>query len=274
MDTYKAEGTTTSNIDTNGTKMTVETAFSILLKKPNQYLISWAQQPAVTGMPQQSGAVWSDGTQPFLYMGILDAYSKMSGDEMALAAATGISGGAAFTIPSLFLPRLKGQPVSFSRLKDAKIQTSEKVAGEDCYVISGPSEISKEETFWISKTSYLIRQYRRSFESPEKDAEAAEAAEVTDEQLEEALKAMGMDVTEASKQNMKEMMDKSSKMLENSDLKGFTTELHASISSPELNKDDFTFALPNGTILKDSLFGEMLGGHKGIPASSTNPATE
>ena len=41
METYKAKGTITSNMDISGMKMKIETSFSILLKKPNLYLISW-----------------------------------------------------------------------------------------------------------------------------------------------------------------------------------------------------------------------------------------
>jgi hypothetical protein len=251
MDTYKAQGTITSNIDTGGTQMNTETSFSIILKKPNLYLISWTRE----NMPirSQSGAVWSDGTQPYLYMGGMNAYSKMSSDELALASATGISGGAAFTIPSLFLSVFKEQPTPFSRLKDPQIEMTEKVGEEDCYVISGSSSISKKETFWVSKTSYLIRKYYRSFEPPEG---GLAIPELTDEQVEEAIKGMGREVTEESKKNMKEMMDRSRTMLKTMKMSGSSTELHANVSSPKLNKNDFKFALPEGSVLKESLFGE------------------
>ncbi|MBW7989856.1 MAG: hypothetical protein FVQ84_07560 [Planctomycetes bacterium] len=118
MDTYKAQGTITANIDTGGTETNMETTFSIILKKPNLYLISWTQKTMPMAGMSQSGAVWSDGAQPYLYIGGTNAYSKMGSDELALASATGISGGAAFTIPSLFLSVFKNQPDPFSRLKD------------------------------------------------------------------------------------------------------------------------------------------------------------
>ena len=195
MDTYKAEWTITSDIDTGSMKMKTETSFSILLKKPNLYLISWTQKNMPMPGMVQSGAVWSDGTQPFLYMGTLKAYQKITSDEtsltsddVALSSATGISGGAAFTIPSLFLPIFQGQPAPFSRLKKMKIEKTEKVGEEDCYVLSGPSDCSKKETFWISKTSYSIRKYRRSLEPPEG---GMAIPEMTDEDLEKASKSMG-----------------------------------------------------------------------------------
>ena len=266
LKTYKAEGTITSDFDTgDGMKMKTETSFSILLKKPNLYLISWTQKNMPMPGMVQSGAVWSDGTQPYLYMGTMNAYSKMTSDEIALGGAIGISGGAALTIPSLFLSVFK-QSALFSRLKDPKIEKTEKVGGEDCYVLSGPSAASKKETFWISKTSFLIRKYNRSLESPEG---GVVTPEMTDEQIEEAIKSMGLEVTEERKKNVKEMMEKSITTFKTVKMKGSTTELHANVSSPKLNKSDFKFAIPEGTVLKDSLFGGMFSGNKGTSNKSS-----
>jgi len=91
---------------------------------------------------------------------------------------------------------------------------------------------------------------------------------MTDEQLMEAVKGMGQEVTEENKKNMREMMEKSRTMLKTMKMKGFSTELHTDVSSPELNESDFKFALPEGTVLKDSLFGGMFGGNTGISNKS------
>ncbi|NOY42390.1 MAG: DUF2092 domain-containing protein [Planctomycetes bacterium] len=251
LETYKSEGTIISDIDTGGTKVKTETEFSILLKKPNLYLISWTQKNMPMPGMAQSGTVWSDGTQPYLYTGILNTYSKVTNDEMALASATGISGGAAFTIPTLFLSVFKEQPAPLSRLKNLKVEKTEVIEGEDCYVLTGSSEISAKETLWISKTSYLIRKYYRSLESPEG---GIVIPELSDEEIEEALEGMGQDVTEEGKRNLKEMMEKSRTMLVTEKLEGSSTELHANVSSPELDKSDLEFAVPEGAVLKDSLF--------------------
>ena len=256
METYKAQGTITSDIDTGATKMTMETSFSILLKKPNLYLISWTQKNiSMPAMAHQSGTVWSDGTQPYLYMGVMNAHSTMSSDDLALAAATGISGGAANTIPSYFFSGPKEQPTPSSRLIDPKIEMTEKVGGEECYVISGSSPFSKKEAIWVSKTSYLIKKYSRSLEPPEG---GRAVPEMTDEQLEEAIKGMGQKVTEESKQKTREMM----KSLKTAQLKGSSTELHADILTPDATKNDFQFTPPKDSVLKESLFGGVLGDNK------------
>ena len=257
METYKAQGTITSDIDSGQVKMTMETSFSILLKKPNLYLISWTQKNMPMAGMAQSGTVWSDGTQPYLYMGAMNAYSPLSSDELALGSATGISGGAAFTIPSLFLSVFEEQTAPFSRLIEPKIETSEKVGDEDCYVIGGSSTISKKEAIWVSKTSYLIKKYYRSLEPPEG---GIAMPELTEEQLEEAIKGMGQEVTEESKQQMKEIMKKSKDTLKTASLKGSSTEIHANISTPDATATEFQFTPPKGTVLKESLFGNVLGG--------------
>lgn len=257
LDTYRSEGTITAVIEMGGTKTATATSFSILLQKPNRYKIVWEQKMDLGGMPPQSGAVWSDGTQPYLYMGALNAYSKINGDEMALGGATGISGGAANTIPSLFLSVNSAPNDPFARLIDPQFEPDEEVRGEDCYVIGGASVISKKETFWISKTGHLVRKYHRSLEPPE---EGIDVPEMTEAQLEEAIKAMGQEVTEASKKQMREMMSATRVMFNNMDMKGSTTELHAEIAAPELSDGDFTYEPPDGTKLKESLFGDLLGG--------------
>ncbi|MBI3986475.1 MAG: hypothetical protein HY343_06125 [Lentisphaerae bacterium] len=69
MQTYKAEGTITTDSDTGGKTMKMETSFSMLLKKPNCYLISWTQKDMPMPGISHSGTVWSDSTQPYLYTG-------------------------------------------------------------------------------------------------------------------------------------------------------------------------------------------------------------
>jgi hypothetical protein len=256
LHTYKSAGIIVVDIDTGSTKMSIETSFSILLKKPNLYLISWTQKTMPMAGMTQDAAVWSDGTQPYLYMGIMKAYSKMGSDELALASATGISGGAAFTIPSLFF---KGRPAPFSRLKDPKMEKTEQVGEEDCYVVSGASTVAKRETFWISKSKHLIVKYARSLERNDKEVVLPE---MTDEQLDEAIKGNGQKVTEENRKSMREMMNRSIADLNSAKLKGSSAETHVKISSPELTKADFQFVLPTDAVMKDSLFNTALSGGK------------
>lgn len=260
MQTYRAEGSIVNDIDALGRTMKMETSFSIILKKPNQYLITWTTTMVRSGM-MQSGAAWSDGTQPYLYMhvGPMNAYSKMLNDESALASATGISNGATFTIPSLFLSVFKKPETPFARLRDPKIERSENVGDEECYVISGSSTTSKGETFWISKSRNLILKYCCSLESPQG---GVAVPAITDNEIEKAIKDLGQEVTEQAKKKVREMMEKAGSKVMATKLKGMSTETQTKISSPELEAKNFQYVLPAGAVLKKSVFGGMLDGSK------------
>jgi hypothetical protein len=254
LDTYSDEGKITSEIDSGQGKMTLETSFSIKLKKPNLYVITWKQANALMPAMSQAGTVWNAGDQPYLYMSITKAYSKMKDDEIALASATGVSGGAAFTIPSLFFSSLKKYE-PFARLTSTKLVGTEAVDGEECYLIEGISSISKSEKYWIAKDSSLIKKFSRSFEPPEGGTVFPQA---TEEQLEQAVKGLGQKVTEERKAAMRKMLKQAQAATSN--LKGDSTEVHSKITTSPLEEKDFEFAVPKDAVLKDSLFGGVLDG--------------
>jgi outer membrane lipoprotein-sorting protein len=248
MQTYRAEGTVL--LDVNGSTKT-ETSFSILLKKPNLYLISWTQKDTPAPGANKNGAVWSDGSQPYLYMGLANEneYYKMSSDKIALASATGISYSVAFTIPSLFLPAFEGKTTVLSRLIDPKLEKSEQVGEEECYVVSGATKTSKKETFWISRSKYLIVKYALSIEHPEG---GVVLPEYTDAQIDQGLKEMGQEVTEENRKKIRGMMKATSDALKKSrNMNGSSMTSYVNISSPELNNTDFQFVLPKSAVRKD-----------------------
>ncbi len=272
LDTYKAEGTVTMDLDTGAAKVNMETSFSILLQKPNRYLITWTQTSGMMPSMVQAGAVWNDGTQPYLYMGAIHAYSKMTSDEIAISGATGISGGSAMTVPSLFLPVL-GKYAPFSRLQDPVMENTEKINGEECYVISGTSAMSKKETYWISKSTHFLMKYSRSLAPPEG---GLKVPEMSDAQLDQSVRGMGLEVTEENRKKVRQMMTRSRDLMKNMKLRGTSTELYTKISTPKLRKDDFLFVPPKDAVLKESLFGGLLGGKipGPLPAQPPRPPVQ
>jgi outer membrane lipoprotein-sorting protein len=267
MPTYSSNGTVVSDVQMNGTTIHQTTTFSIKLKKPNLYLITWSQAGAMPQLPTQSGAVWSDGTQPYLYMGQMNAYSKIGGDDSAIGAATGISGGAAFTISSLFLPSMAGKGIILSQLKNPMIEMTEPIAGEDSYVLSGSTATSKKESYWVSKSRNLILKFERSLSAP---AGGAAVPDISDADLEKSLRSMGQPVTEESKKRMRDMMLHAKDTLKNSDLSGESTETQTDVSSPDMTADDFNFTPPKGATLKESLFGAQTGFTKPVQIPTSN----
>ena len=229
--TYKVEGMITDVSEVNNIKKGVsEYEFSILLKKPNQYLITWFQTNKRRGdiWPM---AVWSDGTQSYFYYGKIYSFYKMMNDEMALGYIK------PSIIPSIFLPVFKDYETPFSWLKDPEVEKVEKIGEEDCYVIRGTSEKSKRETIWISKTSYKIRKYYQfrdylDYSKTHLDYYKTNKSKLgmSDKEIEEHI------------ENFKRL-----------NMTGFYSEVYKESSCPKLNKNDFNFALPKGAVLKDYL---------------------
>jgi hypothetical protein len=75
--------------------------------------------------------------------------------EIALAGATGMSGGATATIPGIFF-KLWGNQFGDSVLSE-KQQADEKVGDVDCYVFTNGSK-GPTRTLWIGKQDLLIHQ--------------------------------------------------------------------------------------------------------------------
>jgi hypothetical protein len=220
MKTYKCKGTRSSfEKSTMGTGSGGETTFTILLKKPNMYLMTWTVLNLPPGHDVQ--ALWSDGSQPYLYGGY--SLYKITTDDIALRK--GSQGGAPIRfIPLLFLTTLKDHKVNSLELINPIVEKVEKFEEDDCYVISGSSVVSKKVAIWVSKTSYHIRKYEQSTEPPEG---GIRIPGMTDEEKERA-----------------RIYAEEYKRRKTS---GYYTEVYTEISSPELSKDDFKYIVPEGT---------------------------
>jgi len=264
MESYRANGTIISEKEMGSTTVRTTTTYSILLKKPNLYLISWNQTAVPTALPQ-GGAVWNDGTQPYLYLLMNKAYAKVGDDVSALGGANAVSDGATNTIPSLFLPSFTSKGFALARLRNPVIEKSEYMGGNDCFVLSGSSSISKKETFWISKSSNLILKYEKSLETPEGGA----APEVSEEVIEKAIRAMGQPVTEENKKQVREMVQTAKGAIKNSENNGESTETQMEITNPKLTEKDFSFTPPPGTTQVDSMMGPQTE-----PSPSPQPPAE
>ncbi len=259
METYQSSGTITAHIQLKGgNESVIKKEFTIVLKKPNLYRITWKQNTA--SFMNSTGAVWSDGSHPFLYMGPpVNSYSKATNDEMAIAAATGISGGSAHTIPSLFFDFFKQKNDIFSSLRDVQLMGSELVDNEECYVIRGHSRFPKEETYWISKSKYLIKKHSQSLDTPEGESPFPE---FSDEQMIESIKAMGQEGNPEQIRQMKDTLKMAREKMKDFKMKGNSVEIHSQITSPELSQKDFIFAVPEGTVLKKSFLDNNFGNSK------------
>lgn len=170
LTSYSDEGQSVSTL--NGT--TITTTFTIKLARPSLYRIEWQQKDAssfgITTTKRE--AVWSAGDGDFLDMG--HGAEKERNREMALSGATGISGGAAATIPGTFFRMNWGNELGGSTAKE-KRQPDENVGGVDCYVFTEELKKGVTRTLWIGKQDFLIHQIRNVMSAEAMKAVLADA---------------------------------------------------------------------------------------------------
>lgn len=205
MKTYASEGEIEDSFNVMGTFQKQTKVVSIKLKKPALYKIEW-QAKGSTGFAD-NGVVWDAGEGAYLEQ--TGQYQKYTSDKLALSAATGVSSGAAFVIPMLFLDTGLNP---FEKIEEVKLNGTEMIDGKDCYVISGQTPISTEDKFWVTKDKFLIVQ--RTYKLDKKP----EIPAFTGAQLDEAIKASGLDVNDENREKMKQLMEMSKEALKSSKL--------------------------------------------------------
>jgi len=168
-------------------------SFSIKLARPNLYRIEWEQHAAYM---TSSGTAWSAGDGNFVTVPYKTSPVKAQDMATAFSMATGVSGTAAATVPSIFFG-LKGD--SLRGFTDGTFGPDAEVQGDPCYVISVKTE-TIGETLWISKKSKLLRQERTDING------AIKIPQMTDEDVKKALQSMGQTPTAEAIKQMKAQM--------------------------------------------------------------------
>ena len=244
MKSFKAKGEVVSEMDMGSRKIEIKTTFTLLMEKPNLYKISWSQN---AGLRKQEGTVWNAGEGAYLYSGTTSSYSKLKTNETALAAATGISAGAANTMPSLLLL----QHSVLKMLTKCKYIKEEKINTEMCYVIDAETDTAMM-TLWISKSRSLFLQIKKNMGKKP----VAQKFEMSDKQLADALKSMGKEATKENIKNMKNMMKMAAEMTKT--MKATFIETYKNIEIDKTyKKEDFIFTPPKNATLKKDMFGDI-----------------
>ena len=190
--------------------------FSIKLAKPNLYCIQWQQK--VHEWFSNTGAVWSsDGKEHFLVSA--GQKSSLKSRLFALGAATGVSGGAANTIPSLFFDQIAS---ILHNLRGVSKQQDEEIDDDRCYVLSGQLA-GMTMNFWISKKTFLIRQRQQILGS----TDGIKMPQFSEDSIKMSLESAGEEITEEKISQRKEML-KSAKYIMVK-MKGTITETHRDI---------------------------------------------
>lgn len=203
LQSYSATGEVRGGITSDGSSATLpanqsfetRSTFTMKLARPQMFRIVWEQKVGETnGFSFSSkGLAWSDGE--FRNVTVAGQTMQPADTETAIAMATGVSGGAAYTIPSIFFDLSANGITSIS--KDAVMAGGELIEGEDCYVVKAHSGNS-DYTYWISKNSKLIVQAMRVSSSMN-----APHDEMTDSDARKILESMGKKVTDEAIRNLR-----------------------------------------------------------------------
>jgi hypothetical protein len=150
LSSYCDEGSTVASV---GSHAVAPHFFSIKLARPNLYRVDWSQD---LGFYSHTGMVWSAGNGNFFQMDRSGAPQTNSTMEMALAGATGVSGGAAASIPGTFFKMNWGNSLG-ATMESAARKPDERIGEADCYVLSETNR-GHARSIWIGKEDFLIRQ--------------------------------------------------------------------------------------------------------------------
>jgi outer membrane lipoprotein-sorting protein len=228
MQSYSSVGDITSNFSVPSFgREEVHYTFSIKLARPRLYRIEWEERAPNVIM---SGAAWSAGDGYFITVPGQASPVQPKDISTALSMATGISGGAAATIPAIFFGLSND---SLKASKDAAFTQNADIEGDPCYVITEKTR-TIGVTMWISRKSKLLRQIRDDFNGPMK------IPEMTDQDAKKVLQSMGKTPTAAAIKRIKAQMASARAMM-GSGMTGFSIEVHRQIVvNATLRKADFT----------------------------------
>ena len=230
MKSIKVEGT--SSASTNGKTASSTTTFSIaLIRDPRAYRVHWEKSAPI----QMSGTLWNSGDGPNLDMGLPGFDGKQQDEMMAFAKATGVSGGAAATLPALFYQDMKWGQTSMP--DSGQFKGEETIGGVKCRIVESPVRPGLIQRFWIDGEN-LIRRKQDLI-----DMGAMELPEMTPQKIDETLKKMGKEPNEQNRAQLKAMMDKAreqQKVLQANPVKSTLTQDYTKIEvNAELNPADF-----------------------------------
>lgn len=112
--------------------------------------------------------IWTDGTVVRTWWDVRPGVEEKDSLFMALAGATGVSGGSAHAVPSLLMPA-NASGALITNLLEPRLLESNKLAGIDCFRVEGEQTYGDHDTtvIWIDRETYLIRRIDTSHIFPD-----------------------------------------------------------------------------------------------------------
>jgi outer membrane lipoprotein-sorting protein len=132
---------------------TVEKPFKTAFVRPDRFRFEYTAQ---RGGRQDRYIVWREGKEVQTWWDVKPGVMKPESLELALAGATGVSGGSAHTVPALLLPKDIGG-WRLTDLTEAKRAEDAMIDKVDCAQIEGKFG-NASMTVWIDKKTFLVRR--------------------------------------------------------------------------------------------------------------------
>jgi len=114
---------------------------------------------------ESRSAIWSDAAGAFTsiggFLGESPETRKEDSLSLAVAGATGVSGGSANTIATLLMPYLWGDApfgVSLANLRSPRLVAVETVDDVECYHVVGASHRDGQYDLWLGTKDHLLRK--------------------------------------------------------------------------------------------------------------------
>ena len=152
-ESYLDEGLVlTTFIDSDGERVT-QRPFNTAFVRPDRFRYEYRDR----GEESRKYIVGRDGERVRTWWHVGDRLREMDDLSLALAGATGVSGGSAHTIPRLLMPdTIRG--FVLTDLLDVELLGEEEVDGAACYKIQGRHPRADWQTLWIEKDRMLVRR--------------------------------------------------------------------------------------------------------------------
>jgi len=148
---------------------TTKLFFSTYFKRPNSFRFSWRNFDC-----DADSVIWCDGRKAFAKYSYELQPRLIESLNLAVAAATGVSGSTAHTISSLLMEDVSGRKLT--DLKDLVYVGTEILNGEECHHLQ---HSRRDRHIFISKSTFAVLKIDRKFQIIDETAEVGDVIHVT-----------------------------------------------------------------------------------------------
>jgi len=147
--------------------------FRTLFVRPDYFCFEWQDYGPRRGKSERFSTVWSNGEKTIVRHDTGQIkIENMSSLNLAIAGATGCSAAAAYIVPALLLPQLRG-PKHLFMLSDLELISQDTVGEDVCYILRGSLLKKADHILWISKNDFSLRRLTSDYSRTAEELERA-----------------------------------------------------------------------------------------------------